>query len=92
LSERVRVGGEPERAVVVFPGDDDLAVKSWVQQTLVERGILFNGSMFICARHSDEDIERTLDAFGEAFDAMAIHHDLIPLLKGPPVQHVFRTP
>jgi glutamate-1-semialdehyde aminotransferase len=92
LTDRVTIGGEPERAVALFPGDDDLSVKSWVQQTLVERGILFNGSMFICARHSDEDMARTLEAFDEAFAAMATHDDLIPLLKGPPVQHVFRTP
>ena len=26
------------------------------------RGILFNGSMFICARHTDEDIDRTVAA------------------------------
>jgi glutamate-1-semialdehyde 2,1-aminomutase/spore coat polysaccharide biosynthesis protein SpsF len=92
LVDRVRVGGEPERAVVLFPGDDDLSVKSWVQQTLVEHGILFNGSMFICARHTDEDIQRTLAAFDDALAGMASHDDLIPLLKGPPVQQVFRTP
>jgi glutamate-1-semialdehyde aminotransferase len=92
IDHRVRVGGEPERAVVAFAGDDHLIVKTWVQQCLVERGILFNGSMFICGRHSEDDIDRTLDAFGDAFSAIVEHNDLTPLLKGPAVQPVFRTP
>jgi glutamate-1-semialdehyde aminotransferase len=92
LTDRVKIGGEPERAVVLFPGDEDLSVKSWVQQTLVERGILFNGSMFICARHTDEDMRRTVAAFDEALAGMAANEDLTPLLKGTPVQQVFRTP
>ena len=92
IGDRVRVGGEPERAVLAFAGADHLVVKSWVQQCLVERGILFNGSMFICGRHSEEDIDQALDAFGAAFGAIAEHEDLTPFLKGAPVQPVFRTP
>ncbi|MEY2478463.1 MAG: spore coat polysaccharide biosynthesis protein SpsF [Actinomycetota bacterium] len=92
VGERVRVGGEPQRSVVAFAGDDQLVVKSWVQQTLVEHGALFNGSMFICARHSDDDIDRALAAFDAAFAALAADTDVAGLLKGPPVQPVFRTP
>ena len=92
VADRVRVGGEPERAVVGFAGDNPLVTKSWVQQVLGEHGILFNGSMFICARHTEADIERTLDAFDGAFDAIASGADLAALLKGEPVQPVFRTP
>jgi glutamate-1-semialdehyde 2,1-aminomutase/spore coat polysaccharide biosynthesis protein SpsF len=92
IGHRVRVGGEPERAVVAFAGDDPLVVKSWVQQCLVEHGILFNGSMFICGRHSDQDVDEALAAFSVAFAGIAEQDDLIPLLKGPAVQPVFRTP
>ncbi len=92
VDERVRVGGEPARSVVTFHGDDDLVARSWAQQCLVEQGILFNGSMFICARHTDADVDRALGAFDTAFAAMAEHRDLSPLLKGPPVQPVFRAP
>ena len=92
VADRIRVGGEPQRAVVGFAGDDHLVVKSWVQQTLVEHGALFNGSMFICARHSDEDIDRTLAAFDLAFAALAGGADVAGRLKGDPVQPVFRTP
>jgi glutamate-1-semialdehyde aminotransferase len=92
VGDRIRVGGEPQRAVVAFAGDDQLIVKSWVQQTLVEQGVLFNGSMFICARHSDDDVDRALGAFDTAYAAMASDSDVSGLLKGAPVQPVFRTP
>jgi glutamate-1-semialdehyde 2,1-aminomutase/spore coat polysaccharide biosynthesis protein SpsF len=92
VGHRVTVGGEPQRAVVGFAGDDHLVVKSWVQQTLAEHGALFNGSMFICARHSDGDIDRTLDAFDAAFVALADDAPVASRLKGDPVQPVFRAP
>jgi glutamate-1-semialdehyde aminotransferase len=92
IGERVTVGGEPQRSVVGFVGDEQLVVKSYVQQVLAEHGALFNGGMFICRRHSDDDIARTLDAFDAAFAAIAAGHDLGALLHGPPVQPVFRNP
>jgi glutamate-1-semialdehyde aminotransferase len=92
IGDRVRVGGEPERAVVGFGGDDHLVVKSWVQQCLVEAGSLFNGSMFICARHTDDDVDRTLAAFDAAFEALEGGADMRERLAGPAVQAVFRTP
>jgi glutamate-1-semialdehyde aminotransferase len=92
VGDRVRVGGEPQRAVVAFAGDDHLVVKSWVQQCLVEQGALFNGSMFICARHSDDDVARALQGFDVAFAALADGADVAAQLKGPPVQPVFRAP
>jgi glutamate-1-semialdehyde aminotransferase len=92
VGRRVTVGGEPQRAVVGFTGDDALVVKSFVQQTLAQHGCLFNGSMFICARHSDDDIDRALDAFDEALATLATAADVSRLLVGPAVQPVFRTP
>ena len=92
VGDHVRVGGEPERAVVGFAGKDPLVVKSWVQQCLAEAGVLFNGSMFICARHADLDIDLALQGFDTAFSTIADTEDLEPLLKGPAVQPVFRIP
>jgi glutamate-1-semialdehyde aminotransferase len=88
----VTVSGEPERAVVGFAGDQPLVTKSWVQQCFAEDGILFNGSMFICARHSDDDIARTVASFDRALAVIARGDDLRPRLKGDPVQPVFRAP
>jgi glutamate-1-semialdehyde 2,1-aminomutase/spore coat polysaccharide biosynthesis protein SpsF len=92
VADRVTVGGEPQRSVVGFPGPFALVDKSWVQQCLVEQGVLFNGSMFICARHTDEDVDRALAAFDDAFAALAAAEDMRSLLKGAPVEPVFRTP
>ncbi len=50
---------------------DHLVARSWVQQCMVEHGVLFNGSMFICARHTDADIDRALDAFSFACAGLA---------------------
>jgi glutamate-1-semialdehyde 2,1-aminomutase/spore coat polysaccharide biosynthesis protein SpsF len=90
IGDRVTVGGEPQRAVVDFRGAEALVDRSWVQQCLVERSILFNGSMFVCARHRDEDIDQTLEAFDAAFGALAQHDDVRHLLAGEPVEPVFR--
>jgi glutamate-1-semialdehyde 2,1-aminomutase/spore coat polysaccharide biosynthesis protein SpsF len=92
VGDRITVGGEPHRAVVGFPGDDGLLVRSWVQQTFAQAGILFNGSMFICARHSVDDVDRAIAAFDGALAAVATGEDLLPRLAGPPVQPVFRQP
>jgi glutamate-1-semialdehyde aminotransferase len=92
VGDRVRVGGEPHRAVVAFGGDDQLITRSWVQQSLVKQGCLFNGSMFICARHTEGEVELALAAFNAAFKTLAEHRDMAPLLEGPPVQAVFRSP
>ena len=92
LESIVRISGEPQRTVVSFPGADELINKSVVQQFLVERGILFNGSMFICHRHTVLDIDQTLDAFADAFGALKSDADPRALLTGPPAEAVFRRP
>lgn len=92
VGDRVVVSGEPQRAVLSFPGDDGLVVKSWVQQCLIEAGVLFNGSMFICGRHTEADVDRALDAFSASFAPLAEGVDLADLLQGPVIAPVFRTP
>ena len=92
VGEIVRVSGEPERNVVTFPGERELVHKSVVQQFLIERGILFNGSMFISNRHTIIDIDDTIDAFDDAFHALAHTADPATLLEGPAVEAVFRKP
>ena len=90
LESVVLVGGEPSRTVVQFAGDN-LVAKSWVQQCLLQDSVLFNGSMFICARHTEKDIQLALSGFARAFEGLAqgAVHDR---LAGPPVEPVFRAP
>ena len=89
---RVTVSGEPQRAVVGFPGRATLVDKSWVQQCFAEDGILFNGSMFVSASHTDDDVQRTLDSFERACAGLVGDADVSSRLVGAPVQAVFRAP
>lgn len=84
VGDRVRVAGEPCRPVLSF-GADGLLAKSWVQQCLAESGILFAGVFNICARHSDDDVQTTLDAFGRACAGLAELGDLASRLHGSPI-------
>jgi glutamate-1-semialdehyde aminotransferase len=88
----ITVGGEPQRTVVGIAGPDPLVTKSWVQQCQAEAGCLFNGSIFICSRHTDDDVARMLAGFDRAFEALAAGTDVRSLLVGDPVQPVFRAP
>ena len=90
VGDRVTVGGEPQRTVVGFTGTDHLVDKSWVQQCFAEAGVLFNDSLFVCARHSEADAGRAVGAFDPALAAMATGEDLAARLVGPPVEPVFR--
>ena len=92
VGDRVTVDGEPQRTVIGFAGPDPLVTKSWVQQAQAQAGCLFNGSLFVCARHDDADVARILGGFDTAFARMARGDDLRPLLLGDPVEPVFRTP
>jgi glutamate-1-semialdehyde 2,1-aminomutase len=91
VGDRVSVGGEPHRAVVQTWGREALITKSWIQQCLLERGALFNGSMFICEKHTEQDVKMTLDAFDRALHTVADRDDLRLWLKGLPVEPVFRA-
>jgi len=86
----VTVGGEPERTVIGFAGPDELLWRSFAQQVFAEHAILFNGSMFSSAAHREEDIDRAVEAFDAALAPIAAGADPRRLLKGPPVQPVFR--
>jgi glutamate-1-semialdehyde aminotransferase len=92
LGTRLRISGEPQRSVVSVLDDVGLVTKSFVQQTFAEHGVLFNGSMFICARHTAEDIDGTISAFDAACATVASGVELRPLLAGDPVAAVFRAP
>jgi glutamate-1-semialdehyde aminotransferase len=98
LDGRVACLGLPPRTAVVFhdaDGRESLELKSLFQQECLRRGVLFTGSQFISAAHSDDDIERTLgvydDVLAELADAIA-HDDVAGRLEGRPVQPVFRQP
>ncbi|HXQ29146.1 MAG TPA: SDR family oxidoreductase [Gemmatimonadales bacterium] len=90
-----RCVGPAWRTLVMFDraAGDPLELKSLVQQELIRRGILWNGSHVVSFAHSDADIAELEAAYGEVLDIL---RDAIQagtarrLLQGTPVEPVFR--
>ena len=96
VGDWVKVGGAAPRTVVTIrepaTAGNGLPAKTLVQQELVKRGVLFNGSNFICLAHSGEDLDLAVDAYRAAFARLAegLSGDLLELLEGEPIQPAFR--
>jgi glutamate-1-semialdehyde 2,1-aminomutase/spore coat polysaccharide biosynthesis protein SpsF len=96
LAQHTRCIGLAPRTVLTFTdgkGQESLAMKSLFQQEVIRRGILNAGGFNICYRHSDADVERTLEACRAALrvlaDALAAAN-VEGRLRGPVIQPVFR--
>ncbi|TMQ21281.1 MAG: aminotransferase class III-fold pyridoxal phosphate-dependent enzyme [Candidatus Rokuibacteriota bacterium] len=96
VAEITRCIGLPPRTVLTFAdrrGVESLALKSLFQQEVVRRGILNTGGFNLCARHSDGDVARTLEACRAALAVLAAAvaaDDVEARLQGPAIQPVFR--
>jgi glutamate-1-semialdehyde aminotransferase len=92
----LKLSGNPPRSGLVFQdgdGNESFELKTLFMQETVKRGVLFGGPVFITYSHSDQDIERTLDAVAEAFRVMRQALDageVAPFLEGEVVGVVFR--
>lgn len=89
------IGFSP-RAVMTFHGKNDqeeLILRSLLQQEMVKRGVLFLVGNNMCYCHSDGDVEYTLRVYKAALEYIrkamesGNPHDF---LDGPPVKAVFR--
>jgi glutamate-1-semialdehyde 2,1-aminomutase/spore coat polysaccharide biosynthesis protein SpsF len=90
-------GAAPWTIVSVREVDPDgatLPAKSLIQQELVKRGVLFNGSNFISYAHTEADIDAAIEAYGAAFEALssAMPGEVEDRLEGPALTLAFRTP
>ena len=96
VADWVTIGGAAPRTVVQVrepdPEAPGLIAKSVLQQELVRRGVLFNGSNFICLAHTDEDIDLAIDAYAASLSRLAqgLPDGLDAILEGEPVQAAFR--
>jgi glutamate-1-semialdehyde 2,1-aminomutase/spore coat polysaccharide biosynthesis protein SpsF len=97
LGDAVAATGAAPRSVVSVaepqPTEGQLA-RTFIQQELARRGVLFNGSNFMSHMHSDEDIDQIADAYDEALEALAgLWPDgIAQALAGPVLAPVFRAP
>jgi len=98
LEEWVSCGGSYPWTIVSVrePHAEDglLPAKSLLQQELLKRGVLYNGSNFISYAHTPADIDFAIDAYAESFEILAgaLPDDVHGRLEGPPVSAAFRTP
>jgi glutamate-1-semialdehyde aminotransferase len=83
------------RSLITFDASagNPLELKSFVQQEMIKRGILWGGFHNMCFSHSDEDIAYTLKAYQAVLQVLkkAVDNNSIKeQLKGEPVAPVFR--
>ncbi len=88
------VGLDPRTIVQFDPaGEDPLLMKSFLQQELIRRGILWSGFHNLSYSHTDGDIVYTLETYREVLGILKAgieRGDLRSALKGEPVEPVIR--
>jgi glutamate-1-semialdehyde aminotransferase len=96
LEDWVSCGGPAPMTIVTVrepsPGGH-LPAKTLLQQELLRRGVLYNGTHLISYAHADEDIARGVEAYDEALEILAagLPDHLMDYLQAPPVAPVFRS-
>jgi len=90
-----RCTGYDCRSLVSFDAaaGNPLELKSYVQQELIKRGILWSGFHNMSFSHTDADVEYTLSAYREVLGLLKDAVDageVAARLKGKPVEAVFR--
>jgi glutamate-1-semialdehyde aminotransferase len=83
------------RSMVTFDASagNPLELKSFVQQELIKKGILWSGFHNMSYSHTDEDVAYTLKAYHAVLELLKIavaQNEVAALLKGKPVEAVFR--
>jgi glutamate-1-semialdehyde aminotransferase len=83
------------RSLVSFDASagNPLELKSFVQQELIKRGILWSGFHNMSFSHTDADVDYTLAAYREVLGLLkeAVSGEKVgSLLRGAPIEPVFR--
>ncbi len=95
MTEYISIGGYPCRSIVNFSAKagDALILKTYLQQEMIKRGILWSSFHNMCFSHSDADVQYTLDAYNDIFPVFkaAIESNSVESqLKGQVLEPVFR--
>ena len=89
----MHVGGMEAMGHFSFDSPDFLSFKAYFVQLLLEQGILASNLCYLMLAHSDEDVERYLEACGKAFAKMSEARDkgdIADRLKGLPSTSGFK--
>lgn len=95
MTDYITIGGYPCRSIVNFTekAGDALVLKTYLQQEMIKRGILWSSFHNMCFSHSDEDVQLTLDAYDDIFPTfkqLIESNTVASALKGQVVEAVFR--
>lgn len=97
LEDYIQCIGFPCRSILSIQGNgiyDDLELKTYIQQELFRRGILWAAYHAISWSHKKKDIVKTLNAFDEIFNDLrkiiVTRKKISNYLEGKTVQPVFR--
>ena len=95
LADFVKCAGLDARTIVTFDpsAGSPLETKSFVQQELLRRGVLWHGFHNMSAAHGDDEVSHLLAAWDEALPLLkeAVDAgDVRARLRGEPVEPVFR--
>jgi glutamate-1-semialdehyde aminotransferase len=95
MTEYISIGGYPCRSIVNFSekAGDALVLKTYLQQEMIKRGILWSSFHNMCFSHSDADVQFTLDAYDDIFPTfkqLIGSNTVTSALKGQVVEAVFR--
>lgn len=97
LEELVECAGYPCRTILAFKGNDRFsssALKTFFQQEMGKRGILFAGYHALSYSHTPEVIDRTLEAYDDTLrtlrEIVASNRTLEGALECPVIEPVFR--
>jgi glutamate-1-semialdehyde aminotransferase len=69
MQDYMSIGGFPCRSIVNFSekAGDGLLLKTYLQQEMIKRGILWSSFHNMCLSHSDEDVAFTLAVYDDIF-------------------------
>jgi glutamate-1-semialdehyde aminotransferase len=95
MKDYISIGGYPCRSIVNFSekAGDALVLKTYLQQEMIKRGILWSSFHNMCLSHSDADVQFTLDAYDDIFPTfkqLIESNAVTSALKGQVVEAVFR--
>ncbi len=95
MQEYMSIGGFPCRSIVNFSekAGDGLLLKTYLQQEMIKRGILWSSFHNMCYSHSDEDVTFTLAVYDDIFPEfknLIESNSVASKIQGQVLEPVFR--
>lgn len=94
LDHRIHIKGPDAKTLFTYDDQaDSTLVKSFLQQEMIRRGVLFTGYNYVSYSHTQQDIEFTLTALDDSLTALNTalrRNELLQRLEGKPVGPIFR--